>query len=606
MNAEHLLQHFDRVSEAPDAIPRLRQFILDLAVRGKLVEQDSNDEPATALLCELREAKDRLQEEENLRGRQPVPRTESSALSFTVPDSWEFPAFDDVFVIVSGVTKGRNLAGRKTVEVPYLRVANVQRGYLDLSVMKTIYIPEDELPRYALRHEDILMTEGGDWDKLGRAAIWLGEIEQCIHQNHVFRVRSPLPAKLCPKWVVTYTNSLLGRSYFENAAKQTTNLASINMTQLRGCPLPLPPLAEQHRIVTKVDELMALCDQLEAAQTEREQSRDRLVAASLHRLNSPADTAETDAPDLSSRQADAFRNHARFVFDHLPLLTTRPEHIKQLRQTILNLAVRGKLVPQDPNDELAEELLKRLTQSKQQNGMQSRKGAQLQQLNDENGEMPFQIPSSWLWLRIGTLFEVAGGIQKTPLRTPKSNAFPYLGVGNVYRGRIDLTTVKEFELQDGDLERWRLEAGDLLIIEGNGSLSEIGRCAVWNGEIESCVHQNHVIRCRPLDLQISPFVLQFLNSPAGMAIMQRLAITSSGLYSLSVGKIRQIEVPLPPLAEQHRIVARVDELMAVCDQLEAQLTATEADSRRLLEAMLHEALNPLPEVTEQGGRLQAG
>src|SRR5262249_23199936 len=160
-----------------------------------------------------------------------------------------------------------------------------------------------------------------------------------------------------------------------------------------------PPLAEQHRIVAKVDELMALCDQLEAAKTEREQIRDRLVAASLHRLNSPADTAETETPDLPAQQADAFRNHVRFVFKHLPLLTTSPEHIKQLRQTILNLAVRGKLVPQDPNDELAEELLKRLTQSKQQNGMQSRKGAQLQQLNDENGEMPFQIPSSWLWLR---------------------------------------------------------------------------------------------------------------------------------------------------------------------------------------------------------------
>ena len=127
---------------------------------------------------------------------------------------------------------------------------------------------------------------------------------------------------------------------------------------------PLPPLAEQHRIVAKVDELMALCDQLEAVKTEREQSRDRLVAASLHRLNSPADTAETDAPDLPARQADAFRAHARFVFNHLPRLTTCPEHIKQLRQTILNFAVRGKLVPQDPNDEPAAKLLKRIQEEK--------------------------------------------------------------------------------------------------------------------------------------------------------------------------------------------------------------------------------------------------
>ena len=105
---------------------------------------------------------------------------------------------------------------------------------------------------------------------------------------------------------------------------------------------------------------MALCDKLEAAKTEREQSRDQLVVASLYRLNSPADMAETGAPDLPVLQADAFCNHARFVFNHLPRLTTRPEHIKQLRQTILNFAVRGKLVTQDPNAEPAEELLKRI------------------------------------------------------------------------------------------------------------------------------------------------------------------------------------------------------------------------------------------------------
>ena len=114
----------------------------------------------------------------------------------------------------------------------------------------------------------------------------------------------------------------------------------------------LPPLAEQHRIVAKVDELMALCDRLEAAQAERESRRDKLAAASLHRLNNGAD-------------ADEFRDHARFHLRHLPRLTTRPEHIQQLRQTILNLAVRGKLVPQDPNDEPASELLKRIKGEKE-------------------------------------------------------------------------------------------------------------------------------------------------------------------------------------------------------------------------------------------------
>jgi type I restriction enzyme S subunit len=146
-------------------------------------------------------------------------------------------------------------------------------------------------------------------------------------------------------------------------------------------------------------------------------------------------------------------------------------------------------------------------------------------------------------------------------------------------------------LEDGELERRRLEPSDLLIIEGNGSINEIGRCAIWHGEIADCVHQNHVIRCRPKDLKIAPFTLLFLNSPLGVEIMQRLAITSSGLFSLSVGKIREIDIPLPPLPEQLRIVAKVDELMALCDQLEASLTTAQTEASRLLESVLHNALN---------------
>jgi type I restriction enzyme S subunit len=341
--------------------------------------------------------------------------------------------------------------------------------------------------------------------------------------------------------------------------------------------VPLPPLAEQHCIVAKVNELMALCDRLEYAQAERESRRNRLVASALNRLNNGAD-------------AESIEHHARFYFNHLPRLTTRSEHIQQLRQTILNLAVRGKLVPQDPNDEPASELLKRI-QIKKMRHAEGRELKQKQSLaKTEAIEPPYAIPDSWCWGRMDDCFDVGGGIQKTPNRTPKDHPFPYIGVANVYRGRLDLSVVKHFELLEGDLERFRLVKGDILVVEGNGSPTEIGRCALWSGEIKECVHQNHIIRCRPLLLELTPFVLRFLNSPKGIEIMKSLAITSSGLYSLSVGKIRTIGIPIPPLAEQQRIVAKVDELMTLCDKLDAQLTKTRTDSRRLLDAMLHEAL----------------
>jgi type I restriction enzyme, S subunit len=150
----------------------------------------------------------------------------------------------EVADIASGVTKGQNYNGRKTVEVPYLRVANVQDGYLDLSVIKTIQALPSEIEELRLKPGDVVMTEGGDFDKLGRGAIWRGEIENCIHQNHIFRVRLDA-SKVTPEFFENYLLSPKAKDYFLMASKQTTNLASINMTQLKQLPVPLYPLSLQ-------------------------------------------------------------------------------------------------------------------------------------------------------------------------------------------------------------------------------------------------------------------------------------------------------------------------------------------------------------------------
>ncbi len=159
--------------------------------------------------------------------------------------------------IASGVTKGQNYNGRKTVEVPYLRVANVQDGYLDLSVIKTIQALPSEIEELRLKPGDVVMTEGGDFDKLGRGAIWRGEIENCIHQNHIFRVRLDT-SKVTPEFFENYLLSPKAKDYFLMASKQTTNLASINMTQLKQLPVPLYPLSLQEEfagVVARVESL---------------------------------------------------------------------------------------------------------------------------------------------------------------------------------------------------------------------------------------------------------------------------------------------------------------------------------------------------------------
>jgi type I restriction enzyme S subunit len=295
-DARFALDALPALTTRPDQIKQLRQTILNLAVRGKLVPQDPNDEPAPELLKRLKKAQIGACANEGLRVRPPVAKLSRADMWFDFPESWALSSFDDLFVIVSGVTKGQKVATNEAVDAPYLRVANVQRGHLDLTVIKKITVRKADEERYALRLGDVLMTEGGDWDKLGRAAIWREEIPGCIHQNHIFRVRPP-SSDVSSEWVITYVNSRLGRAFFEDASKQTTNLASINMTQLRGCPFPLPPLAEQHRIAAKVGVLMALCDRLEANLTATDATRRRLLDALLAEALAPAEDREMEAAE---------------------------------------------------------------------------------------------------------------------------------------------------------------------------------------------------------------------------------------------------------------------------------------------------------------------
>ena len=249
----------------------LRKSILTLAVQGKLVPQDPNDEPAEKCLSRL-----------GLRSTFVPPEGDDSE-NDSLPPAWAGVRFEDIAFVAGGVTLGRKLGDRKTVNLPYLRVANVKRGEIDLSVIKEVSIAEYEIERYALRENDLLMTEGGDWDKVGRAAIWKAEIPVCLHQNHVFRARMR-SAELAPFWFERYFNSPVGRGYFESASKQTTNLASINMRQVRSCPIPLPPLAEQRRIVAKVEQLMSLVDALEMQLATSCATGEKLLAAVVAEL----------------------------------------------------------------------------------------------------------------------------------------------------------------------------------------------------------------------------------------------------------------------------------------------------------------------------------
>lgn len=558
MTPDRLLAHYDRIADAPDAIGRLRRFVLTLAVRGKLVTKANGE----TLDRRLRSTRGEKHPE--------------------LPQHWAFIPLEQV---LAGETRNGYARRPDDAEdgVPILRIsAGTIRtdGIVSEEEHKLISgITPDVRAQYSLQQGDLLACRfNGNKAYVGRLSLFEDYLKlKPIYPDKLIRIRVA-PDVAVAKFIRMAGDTDIVRSAVEACCATTVGNWGISASNLRTIHFPIPPLAEQHRIVAKVDELMALCDRLEVGRVAREAARDRLAAASLARLNTPD-------PDPAS-----FTTHARFALNALPALSTRADQIKALRQTILNLAVRGKLVLQEPADEPAAKLLSQVRHLKQQEMKSADGRKQSTPLSTMAIEAPYELPPGWQWVRVDDCFTVTGGIQKTPARTPLQNAFPYLGVGNVYRNRLELSELRQFELYDGELERYRLRKADILIVEGNGSATEIGRCAVWNDEIADCVHQNHIIRCRPIDRRVTPFVSAYLNAPDGITIMTSLAITSSGLYSLSVGKVRNIAIPVPPLREQHRIVAKVDALMALCDRLEAAITTGDETRRRLLDALLQEAL----------------
>ncbi len=560
MNAEQLLQHFERISEAPDSIPRLRRFILDLAVRGKLVEQDPSDEPAEEQLERIIQAKVLLGRKKRAIEKK-LMEVSDEARDYPLSAGWATSPLADLVTILNGrAYKQSELLNAGT---PVLRVGN-------LFTSNKWYYSSLEL-------EEDKYCDDGDlifaWSASFGPFIWNGG--HVIYHYHIWKLPLHSPADLSRDYLYLY---LLNKTAEIKAAGHGISIVHMTKEKMERLDVPLPPLAEQHRIVAKVDDLMSLCDQLEAAKAERDKCRDSLVAASLQGLNQPTEEEET------------FREHARFTFNNLPRITTRAAHIKQLRQAILNLAVRGRLVEQDPSDEPAKELLKRIEAEKEillNEGM-IRKSKPLDTV--QANELPFEAPWQWAWTRIGNavLFTQYGTSQKSQ---PSASGVSVLAMGNIQDGSVIWGNEKRIPQASSELPELYLRKFDLLYNRTN-SAELVGKTGIFLGEDNAMTFASYLIRLRPSLAWSNPrFINMAMNTSEFRATqIVPLIKKQTGQANVNGTALKNMLIPLPPLAEQHLIVAKVDELMAICDQLEAQITATEQDSRRFLESVLADAL----------------
>lgn len=570
--ADRLLALYDRVADAEDAIPRLRRFVLDLAVRGKLVEQDPRDEPAAELLKQIAKEKARLVKSGEIRKPRDLDDGDEVTPSFDLPQSWRWCRLDTVGAIIGGgtpsATDSSNFA-EPGEGFPWLTPA-------DLGGFKGLVISRGarDLTEKGLASSSATPMPAGSVLFTSRAPIgYVAIAANPISTNQGFKSIVPYVAE-CSAFIALAMKTFAPEI---DAKAPGTTFKEVSGKIVAAVPFPLPPLAEQRRIVAKVDELMALCDRLEAARAGREAVRDRLTAATLTRLTAP----ETDA--------ETFPNHARFALQTLSTLTTRPDQIKTLRQTILNLAVRGKLVEQDPTDEPAAELLKRI--AKERNAAARAKSERRngnQDLDSLSAES--HLPQSWVWtdldqialsMRYGTSIKCEHATKGVPV----------LRIPNVSGGTVSLGDMKYGPLSPSEIEDLALRVGDVLMIRSNGSLDIVGRSAVVPAEADGMAFAGYLVRLRLSQTLINATYIWFvLNSSDIRGQIEKPIRSAVGLKNINLTEFGNLTIPLPPLAEQHRIVAKVDALMALCDQLESSLTTATTTRSRLLEALLHEAL----------------
>jgi type I restriction enzyme S subunit len=574
MNAERLLKHYERIADAPDAIARMRRFVLDLAVRGNLVPQIDGEEPAFESLKRIAGQAARLVKAGKIKKQ--LATSLQSDDTWPVPASWTFVSLETLAMPSGLFTDGDWVESKDqdpNGDIRLTQLADVGVGeYRNRSSRFMNLETATRLNCTFLKPGDILIARMPD--PLGRACIFPGDPKPSVTVVDVAVLRLG-SRDFVANYIVQAINSPQFARNVELKAAGTTR-SRISRGNLSQLPFPLPPIPEQRRIVAKTDELIALCDRLEAARARRETTRDRLATAGLSRLNAPN-------PDPHS-----FAAHARFVLDNLPAFTTRLDQIAQLRKTILNLAIRGRLLAQDPSDEPASEVLKRIAVETPARPA------------DEPRAIPFEAPKNWVWIYLGLLIthSDAGWSPKTEDSPRQGDKWGVLKVSAVSWDKFRASENKQVLPHTEPRLQARVKRGDFLISRAN-TAELVARAVIVDEEPLNLMMSDKIVRLR-LSNNCNPRFILIVNNYASFSrdhYVRHASGVSPSMKNVSRDVIMRLPIPFPPLAEQHRIIAKVDMLMAICDQLQASLAACNDERGRLLNALLAEALSTSERIT---------
>lgn len=523
-------------------IKKLRELILELAVTGKLVPQNPQDEPASELLKKIAAEKAKLLKEGKIKKDKPLPPISDQDLQIVLPNGWSLARLGTFVSIVRGITFP---ASEKNSEpgpglVACLRTANVQTeiDWKDLLYIDESFIRRDD---QFLQTGDIVMSMANSRDLVGKVSYTdLIPVERATFGGFLGVIR---PYQLSANYLMCVLRAPHTRMSLIDSASQTTNIANISLEKLNPLVIALPPLAEQNRIVAKVDELMALCDQLELQTDASLGAHQILVATLLNALTTAADQVQ-------------FASSWQRLVENFDTLFTTEESIDQLKQTLLQLAVMGKLVPQDPNDEPASELLKKIAAKKGKLAEEGKIKAAKPMTPIAPDEAPFVIPIGWSLARLSDVMNVLNG-RAYKKQEMLSEGTPILRVGNLF-------TSNEWYFSDLKLEPDKyIDNGDL-IYAWSASFGPF----IWQGG--KVIYHYHIWK---MDFFSKIDTDKYYFRHYLQAISAAIKESGNGIAMIHMTKERmeKLVLPIPPLAEQHRIVAKFAELTLLCDQLKARI-----------------------------------
>lgn len=556
-------------------IKKLRELILELAVRGKLVPQDPNDEPADKMLERISAEKEQLVKDGKIKRQKPLPSISEAKVPFKLPHGWSLARMPEVIKQDKYAIK-RGPFGSALKKAYFVsegfKVYEQQHAINDDFYRGEYYVNEEkfeELKAFEVVPGDLIISCSGTVGKVAEAPL---DMERGIINQALLKV------SLNEEILVNDYFKILFPTYFMKTEtlsdlQGTAQKNMVSVDTLKSEPFPLPPLEEQKHIVAKVDVLMDLCDQLESQTETSIEAHQSLVKTLLETL--------TNAKD-----ADELNESWQRISEHFDVLFTTEDSIDQLKQTILQLAVMGKLVKQEPNDEPASKLLDRIAAEKDQlvKDRKIKKQKPLPPVSDE--EKPFELPQWWSWSTINQLAkQVTDGVHHTPQYI--ESGVPFISVKDIDGKTIKFSDCKYISKEQHEEinRRCNPEFGDMLICR----IGTLGRPTIVDTNEPFSIFVSVGLIKYFQDYLCPEFFHIALSSPLLTYQYDQIKAGGSHTNKLNLGDIPKLKIPVAPISEQKRIVSKVDELMALCDTLKARLNDAQTTQLQLTDAIVEQA-----------------